>query len=75
MGNKFIIPETRVDVTIDIGDCMAIVVIILILALLLFNHYCEEGPCKPVVDMRNRITKPDILKNLEEVETKPVATV
>ena len=74
MGNKFIIPETRVDVTIDIGDCMAIVVIIFILALLLFTHYCEEGLCRPIVDMRNRFVKPDILKGLEIVETKPVVT-
>ena len=74
MGNKFIIPETRVDVTIDIGDCMAIMVIILILALLLFTHYCEEGLCRPIVDMRDRFAKPDILKDLEIVETKSAAT-
>ena len=66
--------EMNVDVIIDVGECIAIVVVIFILALLLFN-YCEEGPCKTVVDIRNRTTKPDILKNLEVVETKPVATV
>ena len=69
MGN---IPEISVDVTIDVGDCVAIVVIIFILALLLFTHYCEEGLCRPIVEMRNRFVMPDILDGVEIVETKPV---
>ena len=70
MGNQSAKPETKVDVTVDVGDCMAIMLAVFILALLLFNRYCKERSCRPDMDIRNQV-----IKGLEAIETKPVTTV